>query len=65
MAVSKKNKKIIVLADYRRKPVPYPVDITPEFLQPGQPGYMGTYTPPAPYGKEAQGEKDDERFQEK
>ena len=51
MAVSKRNKKIIILADYRRKPAPYSVDTTPVFPQPGQPGYMGTYTPPAPYGK--------------
>ena len=56
MAISKKHSNVIDLADYR-KPVPYPVDTTPEFPQPGQPGYMGTHTPQAPYGKEAQGEQ--------
>ena len=65
MAISKKHKNVIYLTDYRRKPVPYPIDTTPEFSQPGQPGYMGTDTPQAPYGKETQGEKDDNLFKEK
>ena len=63
MAISKKHNNVFELVDYR-KPILYPVDTTPEFLQPGQPGYVGTYTPPAPYGKKAQGEEDDGRFQE-
>ena len=61
MAISKKHNNVIELADYRKKAVPYPVDTMPEFPQPWQPGYLGTYSPPAPYGKEEQDEKDDDR----
>ncbi len=61
MAISKKHKNVVDLADYRKKAVPYPVDATPEFPQPGHPGYCGTYSQPPPYGKQEQGEEDDDR----
>jgi len=59
MAISNKHKNVVDLADYRKKAVPYPVDTMPEFPQPGQSGYLGTYTSQAPYGKKEQGEEDD------
>ena len=65
MTIPLKHKNVIDLADYRRKPVSYALCTELEFPQPGQPGYLGTYTPQAPYGKEAQGEEDADRFQEK
>jgi len=61
MAISKKQRKVIDLADYRKKPVTYEIDTGPEFPQPGQPGYSGTYTPQALYGKKEQGEEDADR----
>lgn len=61
MAIPKKYNNVIELADYRKKAVPYPVDTMHEFPQPGQPGYLGTYTPQAPYGKKEQGKEDGDR----
>ncbi len=58
MAISKKNEKVIDLAAYRKKKVTYDIDPGPEIPQPGQPGYLGTWTPQAPYGKKEQGEED-------
>ncbi len=44
-----------------RKANPYPNETAPEILQPGQPGYVGTYTPPAPYDKKEKGEEGADR----
>ena len=52
MKIFEKDDNVIELADYRRKPVRYDLYTEPEFPQPGQPGYCGTYTPPAPYGRQ-------------
>ena len=49
MKISEKDDNVIELADYRRKPVRYDLYTEPEFPQPGEPGFFGTYTPPAPY----------------
>ena len=61
MAISKKYKNVIDLADYRRKPVSYALYTEPEFPQPGQPGYLGTYSPPSPYGLQKEDDKDGDR----
>ncbi len=61
MAISKKNEKVIELAAYRKKRFTYDIDPGPEFPKPGQPGYSGTYTPQAPYGKRERGEEDADR----
>jgi len=61
MAIPKKNEKAIELPDYREKAVLYPVDTMPEFPKPGEPGYLGPWTPQAPYGKKEQGEEDADR----
>ncbi len=64
MAISKKQRKVIELAAYRRKPVTYEIDTGPEMVSPGdmeelvrQGRWMGTYTPPALYGKKDQGKE--------
>ena len=56
-----KHTKVVDLAAYRKKRVTYDIDPGPEFPQPGHPGYFGTYTPQAPYGKKEQGEEDADR----
>ena len=61
MAISKKHQKVVYLADYRKKPVSYALYTEPEFPQPGQPGYCGTYTPPPPYGRQEEDDKDADR----
>ena len=61
MKIFEKDDNVIELADYRRKPVRYDLYTEPEFPQPGQPGWMGTYTPPAPYGKKEQSDEDTNR----
>ncbi len=62
MAIPKKNEKVTDLVTYRKKRVTYYMDPGPEFPQPGQPGYLGTYTPQAPYGKKEQAEEDADRL---
>jgi len=42
--------EVVDLAAYRKKRFIYDIDPGPEFPQPGQPGYLGTYTLQAPYG---------------
>ena len=44
MKISEKDDNVIELADYRRKPVRYDLYTEPEFPQPGEPGFFGTYT---------------------
>jgi hypothetical protein len=61
MAISNKERKVIDLAAYRKKRFTYDIDPGPEFPQPGQPGYSGTYTPQTPYRKKEQGEADADR----
>ncbi|MFH1629304.1 MAG: hypothetical protein ABIE47_11365 [Pseudomonadota bacterium] len=61
MAISKKNGKVIELAAYRKKRFTYDIDPEPEFPQTGQPGYLGTYTPPPPYGLQKEDDKDADR----
>ncbi len=59
MTIHKKHEKVIDLAAYRKKKFTYDIDPGPESPQPGQPGYLGTWTPQAPYGKKEQEEDGD------
>jgi len=66
MTISKKNEKVVELAAYKKKPVPYKIDTGPEMLSSEdveelvrQGRWMGTYTPQAPYGKEKLGKLND------
>ena len=63
LTFSKKEWKGIVidLAAYRKKKFTYDIDPGPEFPQPGQPGYFGTYSPPPPYGLQKEDDKDEDR----
>jgi len=68
MAIFKENKKVIELAAYGRKPVPYEIDSGPglissalidELVRKGK--WMGTYSPPPPYGLQKEDDKDEDR----